>query len=212
MTKRRGNHFLSMAVNGESIVTVKPPWVQYLSLWVTQPWVFGKISVPGDCAATRPEAWMMYQTLHSLCGQIPPSAGSSSAVSPSVGFQFSAGGSRAVLKCPWSPAQEPVLREVPQFKSLQMKSLSFCTNWSLQRLEIVWTHQASGRSRLKPELRQIGAGLLVAAFLNYILGCVSFFLEIALHFLLSGLFCTLVHLLWVGCCLLPWKAVQDCSI
>lgn len=48
MTKWRGSHFRSMGVNGESIVTVKSPWVKDLSLWATQRWLFCKSSVPGD--------------------------------------------------------------------------------------------------------------------------------------------------------------------
>lgn len=52
MTKWMGSRFRSRGVSGESIVTVKPPWVKYLSLWAVQRQLFCKSSLPGDSVAT----------------------------------------------------------------------------------------------------------------------------------------------------------------
>lgn len=78
MTKWRGSHFRSMGVNGESIVTDKPPWVKDLSLWAAQRWLFCKSSVPGD---STPQGQRQLDDVPGIYGQIPPGAhaGSSAA-------------------------------------------------------------------------------------------------------------------------------------
>lgn len=102
MTKWRGSHFRSMGVNGESIVTVKPPWVKYLSLWATQHRLFCKISVPGDSVATRPEeaGWCTRYFIPFMVKYLPVLV--LGLHQPLLGFRFLPGGSRAVLrKCLW---------------------------------------------------------------------------------------------------------------
>lgn len=102
MTKWRGSHFRSMGVNGESIVTVKPPWVKYLSLWATQRQLFCKSSVPGDSVATRPEeaGWCTRHCVPFMVKYLPVLV--VGLHQPLLGFRFLPGGSRAVLqKCLW---------------------------------------------------------------------------------------------------------------
>lgn len=102
MTKWRGSHFRSMGVNGESIVTVKPPWVKYLSLWATQRQLFCKSSVLGDSIATRPEetGWCTRHCIPFMVKYLPVLV--LGLHQPLLGFRFLPGGSRAVLrKCLW---------------------------------------------------------------------------------------------------------------
>lgn len=111
MTKRRGNHFLSMGVNGESFVAVKPPWAQLCHY--ERP-----VSAPGcDLAPRRPHrhrGWGMVRPCIPLWSDTSQCCGSP------VGSQCSPGGSRAVLECPWL---EPGAQGMPQLESLQMGSL-----------------------------------------------------------------------------------------
>lgn len=125
MTKWRGSHFRSMGVNGESIVTVKPPWTKYLSLWATQGWLFCKSLVPGDSVATRPgkagwcirhcNPFMIKYLLVLILGLHQPL----------WGFWFLPGDSRTFLsKCLWKSWfwKAPALRRSVWFWCIQLAS------------------------------------------------------------------------------------------
>lgn len=196
MTKRRGKHFVSMGS------VVKVLWLLNLpglSLCHYEQHSVSSLVSSEFQETPQPQGWVMDQPLHSFCGQRPPSAGPSSATC----------GLPVLLRCPWSPAQNLCLarREGPRSDKVTV----ILHKWMFAKAGSSLDTVASGRSRLRSGLRQTGGELLAAAFLNCSLGCISFFLKIALHFLLSDFSCTLVHLLWVRCCFLPWKGVQDCS-